>query len=52
MQRLKSAITFIDFLMILAILLIVAGIFAPHFARKPAGAVSTPAASPASRPLR
>jgi hypothetical protein len=54
MQRHKSVITFIDFLMILAILLIAAGIFVPHFARKSAATDGAQAKNPApiSRPLR
>jgi hypothetical protein len=54
MRSHKSVITFIDFLMILAILLIAAGILMPHFARKPAATDGPPANSPApaSRPLR
>ncbi len=54
MQRPKSMITFIDLLMILALLLIVAGIFVPRFARKSAGPDGLPAKNPApvSRPLR
>lgn len=54
MRRPKSRITIVDFLMILALLLIVAGMVAPHFARKSAKWGSTTAAHPApiSRPLR
>ncbi len=54
MQRHKSMITFIDLLMILALLLIVAGMMAPHLARKSAKSASTTTANPApvSRPLR
>jgi len=54
MQGPKSMITFIDLLMILALLLIVAGMFAPHFARKPVGPDGLSATNPApvSRPLR
>jgi len=54
MHRHKSMITFIDLLMILAILLIAAGMFVPHFARKSAG-MDGPQAKipvPESRPLR
>ena len=54
MQRQESIITFIDLLMILALLLIVAGMFVPHFARKPLGPDGPSAKNPApvSRPLR
>jgi len=47
MRRPKGRITIIDFLMILALLLIVAGMFSPHFARKSAGPGGAPAENPA-----
>jgi hypothetical protein len=54
MRSHKSVITFIDLLMILAILLIAAGMFVPQFARKSVGTdaprVKNPV--PVSRPLR
>ena len=54
MKRRERVVTFIDFLMILAILLIAAGILVPHFARKSAATDGPQANSPApiSRPLR
>ena len=54
MHRHKSMITFIDFLMILAILLIAAGMLVPHFTRKSAETDGPQAKSPApvARPLR
>jgi hypothetical protein len=53
MRRLVDEITIIDILMVMALLLIVAGMFAPHFVKKRAQPGGAPAADPApvSRPL-
>lgn len=54
MRNPRKRFTVIDLLMLMALLLIVAGMFAPHFASKRSGqsGVSTANPAPMSRPLR